>query len=338
MQTWKKSAFVLAALVSASTASVAQERDQIRIVGSSTVYPFASYVVEEFGATSEYPTPTIESTGSGGGIRLFCEGVGPGTPDITNSSRRMKVSEFDRCQDNGVETITEAMIGADGIVLAQSNTNDDFNVTREQILLAVADKVPKNGKLVDNPYDHWSDIDSSLPDREIEILGPPTTSGTRDAFEELAMAAVSEEAGYPGEYTDVRSDGAYVDSGENDNLIVKRIQENKAAVGVFGYSFLEENRDSIKAINVNGVEPTTQNISQDAYPIARSLWFYIKNAHEEGVVPGIDGYVSLFMDDLMIGPDGLLIGEGLIPLNDKTRSKWQERVANRVELKRSDLN
>lgn len=337
MQTWKKSAIALAALVSASTASVAQERDQIRIVGSSTVYPFASYVVEEFGATTEYPTPTIESTGSGGGMRLFCQGVGAGTPDITNASRRMKVSEFDRCQDNGVTKITEAMIGSDGIVLAQSNTNDDFNVTREQILLAVADKVPEDGKLVDNPHDNWSDIHSSLPDREIEILGPPTTSGTRDAFEELAMAAVSEEAGYPGEYTDVRSDGAYVDSGENDNLIVKRIQENKAAIGVFGYSFLEENRDSIKAINVNGVEPTTENISKEDYPIARSLWFYVKNAHEGDVVAGVDGYISLFMDDLMIGPNGLLIGEGLIPLNDETRSKWQERVANRVELKRSDL-
>ncbi|MEQ6886357.1 substrate-binding domain-containing protein [Salicola sp. Rm-C-2C1-2] len=337
MQTWKKSAIALAALVSASTASVAQERDQIRIVGSSTVYPFASYVVEEFGATTEYPTPTIESTGSGGGIRLFCEGTGAGTPDITNASRRMKPSEFDRCQDNGVKKITEAMIGSDGIVLAQSKANDDFNVTREEILLAVADKVPKNGELVDNPHDNWSDIDSSLPDREIEILGPPTTSGTRDAFEELAMAAVSEEAGYPGEYTDVRSDGAYVDSGENDNLIVKRIQENKAAIGVFGYSFLEENRDSIKALSVNSVEPTTESISKEDYPIARSLWFYIKNAHEGDVVSGVDGYVSLFMDDLMIGPNGLLVGEGLIPLNGETRSKWQERVANRVELKRSDL-
>ncbi|MGM0435345.1 MAG: substrate-binding domain-containing protein, partial [Pseudomonadota bacterium] len=206
MKTWKKSAIALAALMSASTVSVAQERDQIRIVGSSTVYPFASYVTEEFGATTEHPTPTIESTGSGGGIRLFCEGEGKGTPDITNASRRMKPSEFDRCQENGVENITEAMIGSDGIVLAQSADNDDFAVTREQILLAVAEKVPQDGELVENPYDNWSDIDSDLPDREIEVLGPPTTSGTRDAFEELAMGAVSEEAGYDEEYTDIRSD------------------------------------------------------------------------------------------------------------------------------------
>ncbi|KAA8981313.1 substrate-binding domain-containing protein [Halospina sp. K52047b] len=337
MKTWKKSAIALAALMSASTVSVAQERDQIRIVGSSTVYPFASYVTEEFGATTEYPTPTIESTGSGGGIRLFCEGVGAGTPDITNASRRMKVSEFERCQENGVEEITEAMIGSDGIVFAQSADNDDLNLSREQILLAVAAEVPQDGELVENPYDNWSEIDSSLPDREIEILGPPTTSGTRDAFEELVMAAVSEEAGYPEEYTDIRSDGAYVDSGENDNLIIKRIQENKAAFGVFGYSFLEENRGSVKAAKVDGVEPTTENISTEDYPVARSLWFYIKKAHEGSVAPGIDGYVSLFMDDLMIGPGGLLVEEGLIPLPDKARQQWQERVADRVNLERSDL-
>jgi len=189
----------------------------------------------------------------------------------------MKLSEFDRCQDNGVKKITEAKIGSDGIVLAQSIDNEDFNVSREQILLAVADKVPQDGELVDNPYDNWNQIDSSLPDREIEILGPPTTSGTRDAFEELALeAAVSESAGYPGEYSNIRSDGAYVDSGENDNLIVQRIRENKAAVGVFGYSFLEENRNTVKAITVDGVQPTTDSISTEEYPVSRSMWFYVK--------------------------------------------------------------
>jgi phosphate transport system substrate-binding protein len=337
MQSWKTPAIALAAIMTASPVSIAQERDQIRIVGSSTVYPFASYVTEEFGAITEYPTPTIESTGSGGGMRIFCEGIGGGHPDITNSSRRMKLSEFDRCQDNVVKKITEAKIGSDGIVLAQSIDNEDFNVSREQILLAVADKVPQDGELVDNPYDNWNQIDSSLPDREIEILGPPTTSGTRDAFEELALEAVSESAGYPGEYSNIRSDGAYVDSGENDNLIVQRIRENKAAVGVFGYSFLEENRNTVKAITVDGVQPTTDSISTEEYPVSRSMWFYVKNAHEGKVAPGIGEYVSLFMDDLMIGNDGLLIGQGLIPMPDETRQKWQQRVADRVELKRSDL-
>ncbi|MDN3517694.1 substrate-binding domain-containing protein [Aquisalimonas lutea] len=337
MQNWKKSAIALAAIVGASSVAVAQEREQIRIVGSSTVYPFASYVVEEFGATTDYPTPTIESTGSGGGIRLFCEGVGASHPDITNASRRMKPSEFDRCQDNGVEEITEAMIGSDGIVFAQATENEELALTREQILLAVAARVPQDGELVDNPYDNWNEIDSSLPDREIEILGPPTTSGTRDAFEELVMAAASEDAGYSEEYTEVRSDGAYVDSGENDNLIVQRIQENTAAIGIFGYSFLEENRDVIEPASVDGVMPTTEAISAEEYPVARSLWFYIKKAHEGSVAPGIDEYVSLFMDDLMIGPDGLLVEQGLIPLADQARSRWQERVADRVNLQRSDL-
>ena len=336
MQTWKTTALAVAAAASMTTVAVAQERDQMRIVGSSTVYPFASYVVEEFGATTNYPTPVIESTGSGGGMRLFCDGVGVDTPDITNASRRMKPSEFDRCMENGVTDITEALIGSDGIVIAQSNDNAPLELTREQILLAVAAKVPQNGELVDNPYTSWNQIDSSLPNREIEVLGPPSTSGTRDAFEELVMEGASESAGYPEEYTDIRTDGGYVDSGENDNLIVQRIRENKDAVGVFGYSFLAENSDTISAATVDGVAPTTESISREEYPVARSLWFYIKEAHE-GVVPGIEEYVSLFMDDIMIGEDGLLIDEGLIPLPSAESAEWRDRVEDRVNLQRSDL-
>ncbi|MDR9432376.1 MAG: substrate-binding domain-containing protein [Spiribacter sp.] len=336
MQTWKTTALAVAAAASMTTVAVAQERDQMRIVGSSTVYPFASYVVEEFGATTNYPTPVIESTGSGGGMRLFCDGVGVDTPDITNASRRMKPSEFDRCMENGVTDITEALIGSDGIVIAQSNDNAPLELTREQILLAVAAKVPQNGELVDNPYTSWNQIDSSLPNREIEVLGPPSTSGTRDAFEELVMEGASESAGYPEEYTDIRTDGGYVDSGENDNLIVQRIRENKDAVGVFGYSFLVENSDTISAATVDGVAPTTESISREEYPVARSLWFYIKEAHE-GVVPGIEEYVSLFMDDIMIGEDGLLIDEGLIPLPGSESARQRDRVEDRVNLQRSDL-
>jgi phosphate transport system substrate-binding protein len=336
MQTWKTTALAVAAAASMTTVAVAQERDQMRIVGSSTVYPFASYVVEEFGATTNYPTPVIESTGSGGGMRLFCDGVGVDTPDITNASRRMKPSEFDRCMENGVTDITEALIGSDGIVIAQSNDNAPLELTREQILLAVAAKVPQNGELVDNPYTSWNQIDSSLPNREIEVLGPPSTSGTRDAFEELVMEGASESAGYPEEYTDIRTDGGYVDSGENDNLIVQRIRENKDAVGIFGYSFLVENSDTISAATVDGVAPTTESISREEYPVARSLWFYIKEAHE-GVVPGIEEYVSLFMDDIMIGEDGLLIDEGLIPLPGSESARQRDRVEDRVNLQRSDL-
>ncbi|AGY92437.1 hypothetical protein SPICUR_07370 [Spiribacter curvatus] len=336
MQIWKTSALALAAAVGATSLANAQEREQMRIVGSSTVYPFASYVVEEFGATTNFPTPVIESTGSGGGLALFCDGVGVSTPDITNASRRMKVSEFDRCQENGVTDITEAKIGSDGIVIAQSADNEPLDLTREQILMAVAAEVPQDGELVDNPYTNWNEIDSSLPDREIEVLGPPSTSGTRDAFEELALEEVSVEAGYPEPYSTIRADGPYVDSGENDNLIVQRIRENQTAVGIFGYSFLAENSDTLQAAAVDGVEPTVENISQDAYPVARSLWFYVKEAHV-GVVPGIDEYTSLFMDDIMIGENGLLVSEGLIPLPSAESAEWRDRVANSVPMERSDL-
>ncbi|MRH78697.1 phosphate-binding protein [Spiribacter sp. C176] len=336
MKTWKTSALAVAAAVGMTAVTAVEARDQIRIVGSSTVYPFASYVVEEFGATTNFQTPVIESTGSGGGLRLFCEGVGVNTPDISNASRRMKPSEFDRCMENGVTDITEAKIGSDGIVIAQSADNEKLDLTLEHVLKAVAAQVPQNGEMVDNPYTNWNQIDASLPDRRIEILGPPTTSGTRDAFEELAMEKVSAKYGFPEEYTDIRADGVYVDSGENDNLIVQRIRENKDAMGVFGYSFLAENADTLNAASLDGVEPTVENISRGDYPVARSLWFYIKEAHE-GVVPGIDEYVSLFMDDIMIGSDGLLIDEGLIPLPAAEAAEWRDRVANRVNVERSDL-
>jgi phosphate transport system substrate-binding protein len=248
----------------------------------------------------------------------------------------MKPSEFDRCMENGVTDITEAKIGSDGIVLAQSNDNAKLELNREHILMAVAAQVPQNGEMVDNTYTNWNQIDSSLPDREIEILGPPTTSGTRDAFEELAMEEISGEFGFPEEYTDIRTDGVYVDSGENDNLIVQRIRENTDAMGIFGYSFLIENSDTLNAASIDGVEPTATNISAGDYPVARSLWFYIKEAHE-GVVPGIDEYVSLFMDDVMIGEEGLLREEGLIPLPSSESAEQRERVENRVNVERSDL-
>ncbi|HAA44404.1 MAG: periplasmic phosphate binding protein [Halomonas sp. 54_146] len=323
---------VIAAAVM-SVAGVAQARDQIRIVGSSTVYPFASYVTEEFGATTGNPTPVIESTGSGGGLRLFCNGVGEGTPDITNASRRMKVSEFERCEENGVTDITEAKIGSDGIVLGQSNTNDVVNLTLEQIFMAVAAQVPVDGELVDNPYTNWSEIDSALPDREISIYGPPTTSGTRDAFEELVMETASVEMGVYGEegYTDIRSDGVYIDAGENDNLIVQRLSEDTGAMGIFGFSFLEENTDTLNGATINGVEPEPESISSGDYPVARSLWFYVKNQHAEEVPPMYD-YANMFMSEMMIGSDGYLRDIGLIVLPEAERAEWRQSVADRATM------
>ncbi len=318
--------------------NAAEARDKIRIVGSSTVYPFASYVTEEFGVTTDYPTPVIESTGSGGGLKLFCASNDMDTPDITNASRRIKSSELETCMNNGVKDITEAVIGYDGIVVAHHIDNEPLALSREELFLAVAEKVPQNGELVPNPYKKWSDINSELPNKEIIVLGPPPTSGTRDAFEELVMEAASEGMeGYDGEgYTNVRQDGPWVDSGENDNLIVQRITRNRDALGIFGYSFLEENADRLQAASIDAVEPTPENISKGDYPVARSLFFYIKNSHADQV-PAMDKYVEMFMSDKMIGDRGLLKRIGLINLPEDMRKKVQERVAEREKLQLSDL-
>jgi phosphate transport system substrate-binding protein len=320
----------LGAIALVLTAGPAQARDQIRIVGSSTVYPFASYVTEEFGVTTKYPTPVIESTGSGGGFKLFSEGVGKKTPDISNASRRMKLSEFERCQENGVEDVHEVMIGYDGISLCENAENPQLELTRKEIFLAVAAKVPQDGKLVDNPYTHWDEINSDLPHREITIYGPPTTSGTRDAFEELVMEAVSEEiTEYGGEYSQIRDDGAYVPAGENDNLIVQRLTKDTDALGIFGYSFLDNNRDKIRAVHIDGVAPNADTISSGTYPVARSLFFYVKLAHL-GEIPGMQEYVDLFLSEKMIGDYGYLKEVGLIPLPEEereaTRSDWEART------------
>lgn len=328
---------VLAAAVM-SVAGVAQARDQINIVGSSTVYPFASFVSEEFGATTNYPTPVIESTGSGGGMRLFCNGIGEGTPDVTNASRRMKVSEFERCVENGVTDITEVYIGSDGIAFAQSNENDPMPVTLEQIFLAVAAQVPQDGDLVDNPYTNWNQIDSSLPDREIVIVGPPTTSGTRDSFEELVLEAASEEFEEYGDeaYSDVRNDGPWVDGGENDNLIVQRLTQDTNAFGVFGYSFLEENDDVLIASDIEGVEPTPESIANGEYPVARTMFFYLKNQHADEV-PVMYDYAEMFASDMMIGKSGLLKDIGLIVPTADSVDQSQQDVADRKQLAKEDL-
>ncbi|GAB2729352.1 MULTISPECIES: PstS family phosphate ABC transporter substrate-binding protein [Halomonas] len=340
-RTFKNRAFkttVLAAAVIGAV-GVAQARDQVRIVGSSTVYPFASYVAEEFGAITDYPTPVIESTGSGGGLRLFCNGVGEGTPDISNASRRIKPSEFERCAENGVTDITEAFIGYDGIAFAQSGANPAMDVTREQLFLALAAKVPVDGKLVDNPYSRWSEIDAALPDREIAVYGPPTTSGTRDAFEELVMEAASEAMDAYGDdgFTDIRTDGAYIDAGENDNLIVRRLVENTSAFGIFGYSFLEENADSLQGSSIDGVAPTPEAIGSGEYPVSRSLFFYIKNQHADEV-SALYAYAELFMSEQMIGELGYLKGIGLIPAEQDLRDAARDEVESRVALELSELN
>jgi len=342
-----------ATAIMASTANIAHARDQVRIVGSSTVYPFSSSVAEEFGATTKHPTPVVESTGSGGGMKLFCKGNGLDTPDITNASRRMKAKEFKMCQENGVTDITEAVIGFDGIAIAQNKNNKLLELTKKHLLLAVAEEVPsKDGKsLIRNPYKKWSDIDSALPDREIIIYGPPTSSGTRDAFEDMIMKGQTkkmdvytslykkDKVKYKGykKYHKVRQDGIYVPSGENDNLIVQKLSKNPAAIGIFGYSFLIENDDKVAAAKINGVFPTPEAISNGEYPISRSLFFYVKNSHRKDV-PAIDGYVEMFMKEDMIGPDGILGEIGLIALPDERREAIRGSVAKHTKLTLDDLS
>lgn len=324
---------VLAGLsLCAIAAAPASARTQIRIVGSSTVFPFSSYVAQEFGNTTPFPTPVVEKTGSGGGHKQFGNGVGTDTPDITNSSRRITVSEFLRARDNGVDDITEAAIGYDGIVVAQNIKNPPLNLTLEQLAMAIVAEVPGKDGLVKNPHTRWSDIHPDLPDRKILIYGPPSTSGTRDALEELVLEAATEKIdGYGGSYTKVRTDDHYAPSGENDNLIVARLSNDTQAFGIFGYSFLEENRDKLRGESIDGVAPTPDAISSGDYPISRSLYFYIKNAHI-GEIPGLPQYLELFMSDRMIGPEGILRGIGLIPLPEEMREAARQRVMDRVAL------
>lgn len=328
----KKSA--LALFAAATVASSLGANDQIRIVGSSTVYPFTSYVAEEFGATTNFKTPVVESTGSGGGMKIFCAGAGLDTPSFTNASRPMKSKEFKMCAKNGVNDITGFMVGYDGIAIAQSNDNAPLNLTKEQIFLALAQEVPsKDGKkLIANPYKKWSDIDASLPNREIRMIGAPTTSGTRDSFDEMVMEKASKKFKiYGGKYKKIRTDGAYIPGGENDNLIVQQLSQDKAALGYFGYSFLEENHDKINGVTLNGIAPTADNIASGKYPVSRSLFMYMKKQHI-GKVKGVEEFIDLYATKAMIGPKGVLRNIGLIPMKDTMLKEVQASVKARTML------
>ncbi|MFT5442625.1 MAG: phosphate transport system substrate-binding protein [Myxococcota bacterium] len=313
---------VTALLLCAGTASA---RDQIRIVGSSTVFPFSTAVAEQFGRASNFKTPIVESTGSGGGIKLFCNGLGDSTPDIVNASRRIKASEVEKCQANGVTDIVEIRIGFDGIVLANSKKSAPIALTSEQIFLALAREVPVAGKLVANPNKTWKDVDANLPDRKIEVLGPPPTSGTRDAFVELAMERgalaipmlqelkKTDKKAFKSVAHAIREDGGYVEAGENDNLIVQKLNANPAALGIFGFSFLDQNGDRIQGSVVDGTAPSFDAIAEGAYPISRSLYFYVKKAHIEKTA-GLAEFIAEFTSEAAIGGEGYLADKGLIPL------------------------
>jgi phosphate transport system substrate-binding protein len=318
--------FLMTASVLALAAAPAFARDQIRIVGSSTVYPFTTTVAENFGKATGNKTPVVESTGTGGGVKLFCAGAGDDTPDFVNASRPLKKAEFETCQTNGVTDIVELKIGFDGLTVANAAAGPDAAFTKQQIFMALAKQVPdKDGKLVDNPYTKWSDIDPSLPSEKIEVLGPPPTSGTRDSFAELVLEKGAEKfpvladlkkadaKAYEAVWKSIRTDGAYVEAGENDNLIVQKLEANPTAFGVFGYSFLEANKGKIKPAKVEGEIPTFDSISSGTYKVSRPLFIYVKKQHI-GQVTGMEQFIAEYISDKAIGEEGYLSDKGLIPL------------------------
>lgn len=326
----------------------AKAEEQIKIVGSSTVFPFSTAVAEEFGRKTKYKTPIVESTGSGGGMKLFCSGNGKQHPDITNASRRIKSKEFKKCSDAGIK-IVEIKVGYDGIVLANSKKANIVKLSTRDIYMALAEKVPANedgSELQENPYQTWKDINPNLPDVKIEVLGPPPTSGTRDAFVELAMDAGaktfpalkelrgSSKAGkseFKKIARTIREDGAFIEAGENDNLIIQKLDQNPNAIGIFGFSFLDQNTDKIQGSIVNGAKPTFDNILVGDYPISRSLFFYVKKNHIR-MKPSINEFVREFTSDSAMGPYGYLIEKGLIPLSDEEYMKYKLAGDNLIEL------
>jgi phosphate transport system substrate-binding protein len=333
------------ALVAAGllTGGVAEARDQIRIVGSSTVYPFTTAVAEQLGRTG-VKTPVVESTGTGGGMKLFCAGVGAEHPDATNASRRMKKGEFDQCQKNGVKDIVEITVGFDGISVAQSKEGPQIKLTLPQLFMAIAKEVPgQDGKLVANPNKNWSDIDKALPNVKIEVLGPPPTSGTRDALHELllekgaekipALAALkkSDAKAFEKAWKSIREDGAYVEAGENDNVIVQKLVANKNAFGIFGYSFLEENTAKLRGVALEGAEPSYENIAEGKYPGSRLLYVYLKKQHV-GVIPGIDKFAAEYVSAKAIGEDGYLSKKGLVTLPKAEAEKVRKAVTGMQPL------
>ena len=356
----KKLLISLGVVVAACNIPAVSARDTISIVGSSTVYPFATVVAERFGKSSDFRAPKVEATGSGGGLKLFCKGVGVDTPDIANSSRRIKSSEYQDCQKNGVKEIVEVLIGYDGIVLANAQGSARMQLSRKDIYLALAKMIPgPDGKLVENPSKTWKDVNAALPAVKIEVLGPPPTSGTRDAFAELALesgartiediatlremkaddrdaiAALATKLGIASAWESVvirkgvkaagkdlvkvigrsvREDRAYIEAGENDNLIVNKLVANPNALGIFGFSFLDQNSDKVQGSIIDGHAPTFETIVSGEYAVSRPLYFYVKKAHI-GTVPGIQEFLSAFISEDAIGEDGYLLDKGLIPLD-----------------------
>lgn len=314
-----------------------RKRNHIQIVGSSTVYPFTAVIAETFGRDTKFRTPIVEATGTGGGFKLFCSGIGYNFPDFSNASRKIEQSEIQKCAENQISQIGEIKIGYDGIVLANSIEGKKYSLTKSQIFLALAQKVPnKNGQLVDNFYQNWNEIDSTLPNIKIAVYGPPTTSGTRDAFVELVMEDACKDlkefiAAYPSSKVRakschiIRSDGKFMEAGENDNLIVQKLKNDPNALGIFGFSFLEENHGSIQPASINDVVPTFDSIVSGKYSVSRPLFLYFKKEHF-ALVDGMREFIKEIISPNTIGKDGYLLQKGLIPLTDLELKKVRDEV------------
>ncbi|MEO0588940.1 MAG: substrate-binding domain-containing protein [Pseudomonadota bacterium] len=337
------SAFFLASAVSLVGCAGDVSRDSIRAVGSSTVYPFAKLIAESYALSNpDYKSPLIESTGTGGGIQLFCSGVGADTPDMVNASRRMKVSEFDKCQANGVADIIELQVGLDGIAFASAKGGIMLNLSPRTVYEALAAR-PYGGE---QTAETWRDVDPALPDEPILVYGPPSTSGTRDALKELvlevgcdtnpAMKALKEEDEdeHQAVCTEVRSDGAYVDQGEQDNLIVQKIESNPRSVGVFGFSYLDENIDKVQGLPMDGVDPTYANIASFDYPGARPLYVYVKKAHMRAI-PGLDLYLQEWVKNW--SAEGPLAKIGLVASPADEMAANKAKVDELITMTRADL-
>ena len=317
---------VSATLLAATVATPAIARDEIRVVGSSTVYPFSTVVAENFGRRSGFATPVVESTGTGGGMKLFCAGVDESSPDVSNASRAIKASEIELCAKNGVKDIIEVKIGYDGIVMANALHAPEFELTTREIYMALARKISDGkGNMIENPYTKWNQINPSLPATKIEVLGPPPTSGTRDAFVELVMDTgcatypemkalkKADKKKFQASCRAMREDGSFIEAGENDNLIVQKLNSNPDALGIFGFSFLDQNSDKVKANPIDGTDATFDNIADGSYPVSRALYFYVKKAHI-GMIKGLKEFVFEFVSEDSMGEEGYLSERGLIPL------------------------
>ena len=315
-----------------------EDRSHIQIVGSSTVYPFSAIIAESFGRDSDFRTPVVEATGTGGGMKLFCSGKGSNYPDLVNASRAIKKSEIKRCAENNIKDIVEIKIGYDGIVLANSSKGIKYSLSKKEIFLALAPKIPgKNNQLIDNPHQKWSDVSKRLPDVEIRVYGPPATSGTRDAFVELILEKYCYKhkafiKKYPDKKTRkkqchmIRSDGKFIEAGENDNLIVQKLINDHEALGIFGFSFLAENTKTIQPAKINKITPSFKSINNGSYKASRPLYIYLKAAHLK-LIPGLKEFTQEITSSNTIGKDGYLLQKGLIPLTDLEIKEVRGRAA-----------